>query len=567
VSLEPNRTEEELIEGLATADSFAESSESTYTRTRIHDDPKGESKIIEVFIRTKNQFGTVIYESDERYEYENIDSPPLSHVKNIKSTAYLPGVNPSRLLILMQTETTVFIPWTGLPNGRGQNLPYQKIVEGYAVYQINQSRGPVTPEGQERLVDRGITPYGPDGLIVETGRLWSEANHFNQIRDDDSGAPQTSIWKIIEAEKFDVSTEADKRREIKITKNFLRGQDIKYDGPYYLRNDSYLYRVPFPIEAPKIDAFSSGDAGVAISVEGGGFSYTPLIGGDILVTPDSYKIFRQIVSEPTPGAGDDPFNLWDTPPAPIVQSTLINITNVTDLSGAPSSSLPSQTPYNEPGDVSPPVADGWEMIAEIKNSEDKYSVGKASFIDEEILSSGEYNYRASAVIGSDSSDYSNVENVIYSGASHIRNTMTRIRETDDYIEADSITPQDPGLLDKDFGETFAAIIPARGYNGLDDWQTALNEDIAARQIGTTRRAGSEIRITTTFPFLSLEKGQRVTLPSTAFKLTNLKQDKIIDSEFDQRAWEVEGYTIKISKSANGQLVGTDQSTIEVIEDD
>ena len=398
MALNPTRWTEETIVDLAVADDFSEALAKLTIKAGWHDDPAtGDSLLIEEETIGVNQFGQLIRRDVKEFTYDVPGTPPLTYSRDTYARPYLPSANEGRRTILVESERIQYHPWTFFQQG-SPNLSRKRLLSGYVVYDLTKRGTALTAEERAELEEKGINPDGTPEIIVDSARLWSEANHLAETVES-ATAPQLAKWiDPVESEFEIVFEEPDKYTIYSYRKNHLRPQDMDVSGPRHQRKPGYSYRLPVAIEPPDITATREADAGVRLVVTGGGATVL-----DKRIQPEKYRILRKTISSPDPPVDPDPLDLYDTPPAAATKSTLWIDTAVTDLGGTPTSPLPSATPYTEPGDVSEPVGDEWIVVAEPDNEHPTEDVGFASVLDDDVVQTAVYEYVATASIGADES--------------------------------------------------------------------------------------------------------------------------------------------------------------------
>lgn len=534
MSINPTRWTEETISNLSTADDFTEALDNLTIKAGWYDDrASGDSLLVEEETIGLNQYGQVVKLDVKHYEYDLPGTPPISYTRDTFARPYLPGVNPGRRVMLVESERAEYHPWTMFQQG-SPNLSRKRLLAGYVIYDMTLRGDALTEEQRAELEEKGINPDGNARIIVDSARLWSEANHNAQIVES-ATAPQVSKWiEPVESEFEIVFEEADKYTIYSYRKNHLRPQDMTVTGPTHQRKPSYTYRLPVAIEPPEIEATATLDQGIRLEVRGGGAD----VKFSGRVQPSKYRILRKTISSPAPEDNPDPFEIYDTPPAATTRARLWTDTDVTDLAGAPASAVPDQTTYTEPGDVDPPAGDDWIVVAEIDNEQPAEPVGFAHTFDPDVINSAVYEYVATAIIGSDESAPSSPVRIAYGGPTkHSRISVHVARvETDgqkDGIEIDILAPN-PEL----YGETVEFEIPVELY--LEDAEE-FGREIGTRNFIEDVDAGLQVDVELNVPLAILERGQRITTPAIEWKTVG--NGLVITSETETRDWILDGFRI------------------------
>jgi hypothetical protein len=539
VTLNANRWTKETIFDLSTADDYSEALDNLTVRAGWHDDINtGESFLIEEETIGLNQTGQLIRRDVKNYTYELPGTPPLFFSRDTYARPYLPGTNPTRRDILVETERIEYHPWTMFQQG-SPNLSRKRILAGYVVYDMTPDGDTLTGDQRAELEAKGLNPDGPPKIIVDSARLWSEANHDAEIVES-ATAPQVTKWiDPVESEFEIVFEEPDKFTAYSYRKNHLRPQDMDVTGPTHTRKPGYSWRLPVAIEPPKIEATGAGDEGIRLTATGGGATV-----GTFRVRPESYRILRRIISEPAKPEDPDPLGLYTDPPPAGSRSTMWTDTDVTDLTGAPASALPTATPYTEPGDVTEPDGDEWTLVAELPNQRPEETVGLATVVDDQVINLGQYEYIATAIIGSDESAPSPPDRFTYGGASRSSRMVATVRRTPDGdLEIDVLAP-DPDL----YGETREFDIPIAI---TEDEAPDLGEELGIRNFAEDLEPGLQVDLEITVPLAILERGQKITTP--AIDWTTTGNNLIITSETEVRDWLLDGFRITASREGGGDL--------------
>lgn len=543
MSLNPTRWTQEVLQDIAEADDFSEALDKLTIRAGWYDDrATGESLLIEEEKTGVNQYGQLIRKDESRYTYDVPGTPPLLFERDTYARPYLPGIGRGDRLV--ETERIEYHPWTMFQQGTA-NLSRKRVLAGYVVYDLTKTGDALTAEERAELEDKGQNPDGNPQLIVDSARLWSEANHNAEVVEQ-SSAPQVAKWvDPVESEFEIVFEEPDKYTIYTYRKNHLRPGDMNVSGPRHEKKPSFQYRLPVAIEPPEIELRDAGDEGVRIEVTGGG--------ADVLfsgrVQPESYRILRKTISSPDPPSDDDPLELWDTPPTPATKSTLWTDTDVSDLDGLPASALPSPDAYTEPGDTSEPDGEEWIVVAEIENEQPQEPVGYAKTYDTDVINAAVYEYVATAIIGSDESAPSSPERITYGGPSNSSRISVAVRRAEDDeggndgLEIDILAPN-PDI----YGETIDFEIPIELF---EDDAVEFGEDIGVRNFAEDQEAGLRVDIDLNVPLAILERGQIIVTP--AIEWTTTGNGLVITSESESREWELDGFRITARRDGKGQM--------------
>lgn len=572
----PNRwTGPHVLEDVTDPDWCTEGVGTISILVGYHDDPgTGESFVIEQRRSLANHAGRVLREDVERWVYEMAGAAPTEYHRETWGSVYLPRSNPGRAFILLEVERCKFYPWTGFSSG--QNLSRKRELAGWVVYDRKPSPAPLTADQVARLEERGYWPGGVGGLplhrVIDSGRLWSDAVREAQVVET-AEAPQVSIWvDPVWTEVEIVYSEPDKWTSYVIRKDHLRNGATELQGPNVIRREGYSYRLPVPIMPPVVRASAAGASGVRLEVEGGGAVITGSWGGDTTVPPDRYVVERRVVSEPEVDGGTDPWGVWDTDPAGEVEGgrLLFDVVDTTDLQGMSADPTPAPEDYadDEPGDITEPEVEDWEVVAELPNAGAWTEVGHAETTDGDVVALGEYEYRAMALIGDESSAPGPVDGVKTTGGTRAAGFLARTRRAaDGSVEVDIVSPE--GVLEEGYGETVVLELPVdlqelvdmtadEPYAELEELAVELATRLATRDQGEKTRATVEVGL----PLLVLERGQEIVVGSVSWR--TIGNGLQIESESTGEAWILDGFRLGASRSASGELQGVG-TTLELVQ--
>lgn len=489
-----------------------------------------------------NQYGHAIRKDIEYWHYDVPGAPPLRYERTTYAYLFLPGLG--RAFRKVEEETQYFWAFSALTDE--DNLGRTRIVNAYVVYDLPEDpTAAASAEGKEKTQDKGMRPGTTRDRIVSSGKLWSEANLDGAIVEDATVA-QTTVWidgVIVEQDL--VEEEFDKWTKWKIKKNALRPGGVEWEGPEYTRKESYTYKLPVPLQPPKLSGKNSAN-GIVIDLEGGGAKimngyFGPR--GTYHVAPEQYYIYRKVAVEPTRQPDDDLEGWWETPPAAGARRVILENTAVTDYAGNPASPLPLTTSYDEPHDPDPepePRDTAFSRIAEVDNINGKDDEGAATFLDTDVEETGQYEYYATAVYGTQESSDSNHETVTFGGGGTRKHRIISKPYVVDVIAAD-----DPGFPDEDFGEIVDFDLPI----DPEDDEEGIVDDIADRQFAMNREADFSITLTVLHPILGLEWGQKVKLPVIEWDTYGNMLHMVTQTEDD--VWMLIGFQRSIMRNKDG----------------
>ena len=515
---------------------------STKGRSAAGDD----SILIEKTQTLTNQYGSKIRQDDESWQYDVVNGPPLQYDRETLWSGYLPGIGRG----LRKVEEEKIVYWTFTPFTDGDNLGRTRFLSAFVVYTL-----PVDPtkntsaEGQDKTEEKGMVAGAKQDRIVESGKLWSEANLGSNIVEE-AGAPQVTKWvKNVIVEHDIVEEQADRWIVWTVIKNSLRPQGIEVKGPRDIKKTGFVYQFPYPVGAPKMTV-SNRSTGINVEVKGGGATIlNPYFGpsGKVEVPADKYNIYRKKTSEPARTGDPDLYDWWDVDPPLPEERKIIGNAVVEDFAGTPTSALPAQSSYTEPGDSDPPdepYETAFELIATVTNEnvERRTDHGYAEYFDQDVVNTAEYEYYATAVIAEAESPDSNHETITYSGP---ENHHHRISLLDDGKGAEASVPEDPEIPDTDYGEVEEFDLPLDNDEGI--LEEAM-EEIAARQFAQNE-PDFTIQMDVLMPLLGLEYGQTVELPTIEWD--TWANDLHMEQETESDDWMLVGFTLKGERTPAG----------------
>lgn len=516
-------------------------------------DPKtGREILIEKIFQIVSPYGNVIYREEEYWNYEIAGAPPIGYLKETYGKPYLPG-RVVRGFTKLETENASFYPWSGFQAGTA-NLSSIREIQGYVIYDLHQTRfgDDLTAEEQAKLEDEDRYAVGNPTLVVDSARTVREAM-------DESGvikkatAPQTTVWVNPMVTKTEiVFEEVDKFLIYRTEHVHIREGPPKHEGPEVKRKDAYTYRIPYPIEPPDLEATADTD-GIRLVASNGGVQVGPRY-----IHPTAYKFLRRVVVDGGRAASDDPLDRYVTPPGAVPPRAFVDV-DVTDLDGTPTSPLPAQTTYTEPGDATDPEPQGWVVLGEIDNPQPADQPGNAEYLDTDLVNGSEYQYAATAKVNRDESPPSRPQTVSWGGSSTSSSIKPRVITEDGLTEIDVLSPEDPNLLGDDYGETVTYDLPLDV--ALDD-AADLGEEIGRRNFLRNRAARLKVKVVTNIPLCTLERGQVVRLPEIDWKVTG--NDLQLDTSIIPDDWILDGFRLRIT-TANGRLAEFEKTELDLVE--
>jgi len=439
-----------------------------------YQDPTGDNEIlIESRKSVQNFFGTEIQRTEDAWQYERLKSPPLMHTREIKSNVWLPRLG-GRQLRTVQLEETQYHTFTPLAGGNVENLAKTRRVSAYVVYDtpLDETK-PTDADTSSALAAADVTPGPTRDRYFHTGRLWSEATEKGTIVPEE-GHNQITKWVPDVITETDlVDEEWDRWIIVTVTKNSLRPGDVQVSEPREIKKPNIRYSLPVPLDPPKLDALP-GSNGVRIQVTEGG-CYLPggWLNDAIRILPETYKVYRAVISEPDRTSDTNWNSWWNDGDEPADKNrAVIENTAVTELdTGTPTSAIPAASGHTEPHDPEPPEPDRetvFELIATLDNEHETVAAGRgfAEFTDPDVVNGGEYEYFATCAYGEDESSDSNHETVTYNG-SEGRSYRIGLRKNVPEDEANGVRadhvditpPNEPSLASDDYGSVLEFEVP------------------------------------------------------------------------------------------------------------
>jgi len=497
--------------------------------------------------RTKtvtNQYGTVIREDVEYWQYDVPGAPPIFYEHETRANVFLPGLG--RQLRKVEEEKQYF--WAFSPWTDGDNLGRTRVVNAYVVYDLPEDpTASASAEGQANTQEKGMKPGTKRDRLVSSGKLWSAANLDNSIVEDATIA-QTTKW--VDGVVFEhdlVEEEFDKWTTWTLKKDSLRPGGVEWEGPKYTRKESYSYKLPVPMNPPVLSG-SSVAGGVNLIAKGGGADINNTYfgpSGKFHVAPKQYYFYRRVVAEAERDADPDLAGWWETPPAAGGTRGILTDTDVTDYNGDPASALPIAATWDEPHDPDPeplPIDAEFSRIGEVDNTNGKDDEGIATFLDTDVEDTAQYEYYATAVYETQESPPSNHIGITFNGSGR-RNH--RLIDRPDMLDA--IAASDPAFPSDDFGEVVEFDVPFTP----GDWEE-IGDDIADRQFAMNRAADFIIRMTIIHPVLGLEWGQKVSLPNVAWDTYGNAIH--LATQTDNDIWILTGFRRAVSRGSDGKFI-------------
>lgn len=555
MALVPSKTIETTLEVPAEWAEGTEQIQQIHTKLEYYTPAQGgdnnqdkEDLLIDSDRSVTNRYGTLISRDVEHWMYDVYKGPPTEYTRERWSNAYLPGIG-GRVFRKVQEEQTYY--WAFTPFTDGDNLGKTRKVSGWVIYDLKVVEATMTDEARQKYIDAGKKVPGFLQVVTDSGKLWEEANSDNSVVEE-SDAGQISIWKndvIIEHDLID--EQPDRWIIWTLKKNTLRSGAVETIGPTEIKKTGFSYRIPYPIGPPKLDGLSTDDGVKLEATKGGALvtnSWFPI--DNFVIKPEKYRFYRKKISEPTRSPEDDPYGWWRTPPLVTDSTSIIENTAVTDFAGGAASALPGQTTYTEPHDpnpIDPPDAAAFKLIATVDNTKDRHTdEGYGTYTDQDVVSGGEYEYYATAVINDDESPHSNHEIITYNGAHDRHYRITKRELPDGTVETDALAPDDPLAapgIEESMGEVTVLEVPT-----TDD-PIEVTEQIADRIFSTAAMETLNLDLEILIPLLGLEYGQRVVMPQVVWEAFG--SDRHLTSQTIDDEYMLQGFRLKVERSQDG----------------
>jgi hypothetical protein len=510
-------------------------------RSGYHRNPgrQDDTILIESTKTVLNEYGTQIRRDKEHWTYELHGAPPTKYVREVFSNVYLPGLGrfPDRPV---EVETIYYWPFTPLTTG--DNLGRTRIVDAYVVYDKPVKETPLTPEQVFEMIEAGTYPLETTDRIVQSGKLWSDANLTASIVPQQESAQITKWITGVIVEEELVEEEIDKWTIWNIKKYGLTSAGVEWSGPRHVRKTGHKYKLPVPVEPPKLDSDNI-IGGIRLEMDGGGAviaTKNQYFHVRFFISPDRYHLYRRTVTEPERTPDDNLPPWWETPPAGSI-STILENTAVLDEDGNPTSPLPVAVDYSEPEDpapADPPPDTEFRRIATVDNTKPKGETGYAQHIDKDVEDTGVYEYYATVEIGDQESANSNHVRATYNGGG--TRTYRMITLPDGSVDA--IAPDDPALGDPDDGDVVEFDIPTTDPDPVVD-------DVAERAF-TQKEPDVQMLVTVKVPVFGLEWGQGAVLPNIEWE--TFAPGYHISTETVPDRWMVSGFKRKAQRTADGK---------------
>jgi hypothetical protein len=526
------------------------------------------SLLIDEVKQFSDSFGNVIKREEDHWEYDEITRAPLMHVLTVYAWTWLPGVTNEWSLQKVQEDRTVYTVEGWFLAGEASR---RTTKAGWVVYDLRPAPQSLTSAQEDLLHSGGVVAPGEgdakgayansdneNRLIPESGKRWDFAgNSASVVRK--ATAPQIAIWRD-PVELEEIRVEEDFQRVITWTtrKNYLQPGPPTIERKESLK-DPNAVTIPVDLQPPTLAANNAAAAGVNLLVKGGGVDVK---GFDAWlfehvqhIRPEKYIIYRKTTNQPGRTGSGNPYGLWATAPPATVGSgsppptifsgtpgiilTLrpLELTAAKDTTGNPINPVPSQTPYVEPEDPTPPVADAWRQIAEVDNAEpDKNRPGHAQYSDTDVESGATYEYFAVAVLASATSPQSNHAQITYPGPlTYTSGMRVSVRQKKDgSLEIDVQGPEFVGVPNG-FGDTRVIKAPVQftdpptgagpggGGGSGDEWSSGLITDPTTfgSEAGLRQMLKygiqEQVSVALTTPFLPAERGQLVMIPAVVWQ--------------------------------------------------
>jgi hypothetical protein len=517
-----------------------------------HQNPAKENDeiLLESTTSVQNFHGTELQVVEEKWSIDRHGAPPTMYTRETWSNAYLPALG-GRSLRKVQTEETQYWTFTPLAGNNVQNLAKTRRISGYVVYDQPEDPTQATDgDTQSALADAGVDAGSTRDRLFHTGKLWSEATSKATVIPEE-GHNQFTAWVDDVITIVDrVEEEWDRWILVTVTKNALRPGDVQVSEPREIKKQGIKYSLPVPLDPPELDCTPLSE-GVRCEVKGGG-AYLPggWLNDDIHISPEQYKIYRAVTTEPARTSTPDWADWWeDGEEPPERDRSVIEDTAVTGFDGTPKSALPPTSGHSEPHDPDPPEPEGdtyFELIATIENAQDitLAGFGYGEHLDLDVVPNGEYEYYATCTYGSEESEHSNHENVTYTGTENrayriaVHKGAEEVNGTPvDHV--DLTAPDDPSMTDDDYGSVMEWEIPT---------PDEVSSEIAER-VFQQRQTPDILALEILTPLIGLEYAMQVGLPNVEWTTTT--DDLIQESQTVANDYVLVGYHRTIERKADG----------------
>ncbi|MFH0901725.1 MAG: hypothetical protein V2A73_13940 [Pseudomonadota bacterium] len=443
MSLVANRTEQRLVSDFPQAGEMCQGFGDMMITTEWFDDPGGRFSLLIKQIKTAtDQNGNEMVRETDDWTYEGKirgqSQFPTLHHKTIHADLYLPGVFRGGSMQLVEEQWTTYrtdIAWCDGPPS------WHRVRSGYVLYDETPTGYTLSGDEVQRLRDQGYNVYDLTNLhkIPDSARSWTTClNTRAVVRKED--APQRAYWLdpwIVEEEL--VEEDFLRRLTWNMRKDYTQPGPPELTGPREERKTAQL-SFQLEIQPPTIKGEAAADLGNRIEVRGGGCVLETVypFRTKEWVGPDSYVIYRKVISEPDPPDTGDMHGIYvidfDAPMNPGTDP--VEDSSVTDFAGVAADALPPQEPDTEPDGTTPPDLDDWQVVAEVDNLEkDKKVEGRVFWYDLDVGDGGIYEYYALAVIANDASAESNHVLIGYVGTVQLTSSIVaQVHRGDRWIE-------------------------------------------------------------------------------------------------------------------------------------
>lgn len=572
MALTANRIEERHVSAAVAPDAWGQGLGDTFLEQWYYDHPYPHLSIM-VFERKTytDQAGHVIGIEADTWDYDEATRSPRTHLREVWAYIWLPGVTNRYALVKVEEDRTVYLVAGWLIGGQCSE---RTTKAGYVIYDLLATMKPLTEDQKFQLEVMGVVTdsdgkqrYSPTvelQLQTQTGRVWEGAKDSAAIVKK-ATVPQKALWRD-PFEVKEITVEPDFQKTVTWTyqKNFLQSGPPTVTRTEQLNNPQAI-NLPLDLAAPELKGQSAAAAGVRLEINGGGADLKNMDQWFVEhvqhIRPEKYAVYRKVVTQAPRTPTGDTYGILATPTA-YVPRTIGPIEDVTviDFAGAPADPLPTATSYTEPEDPTPPVPEVWSMLVEVANAEtDPSRPGKAVTFDTTVESGSTYEYYAVAVLGTQESTESNHVTIPYVGPLNFQSGIrVAVHEFGDgSLQIDVSGPPIPGLPDG-YGrvQTMMAVV---AFDSPLDAATFGREAYLAQALQDGLRQHLSIGLTT--PLLTIERGQRVTIPEILF--TTRGNNLQLDSRIVPGAYLIDGFGWSVSRDKNNNWV-IDPGTLELI---
>lgn len=542
------------------------------------------------------------------WEYDTIDSPPRKITHEVYADVWIPGVSrwgaladDLPMIMREESETEPFAPYAMWEH----HLTTRVRTSGYIIYTEKPNDDGPTPDGKAALAKRGMTTTGQKGISVRSGKPLINAIQDNGIIELED-APQRAVWfdPYRTESHFEVE-QVSGVAAFSVTMDHYKPGSVQVDGPQFSQRPGFKWKFRLSLDRPKLKVVAKSKDNkpyLHCEISDGGAHISSFDGTVRTIRPDGYRVYRKKVADaPIPDTGDPILAYWEMPP-PNTRGKFTSTLTTTDYQGAPTSPLPLQEAYIEPGDTAEPDYEPVEEVGTVLARSD----GKpAVVIDRDVWPGARFEYSAVAFLGDSTSSpaegvevthpLGSVGSAIVSyqvtgkktgvgGAVEIDISPPRDVIFPDYmtggaqvvdlpalvaLPGDDLPADDGSMFDDEFvsgfgedeldtfGPSFGWVsdLPPLGgggsgldgnpfQGGVDPY--TLGEAIGRRVYGRDAQPRIQLQLQLVSPvfLLIVDRGQVVKIEASTW--TTIANGMIVTSETIEKKWRVEGFDLRVS---------------------